>query len=702
MGNKDKKKKKLNEDNSKELHLNIDSSNVKDNVPTLKKKNNNRFVFDLDSESEESVKEKKPVKTQNSFNFCDSEDSEEENVINKKPIKQQNPFDFEEFYDSDSINSEEVNENDKELETVLKISADPIPIKEDNGTIICQNNVKEKIIDNSNNKNKENKENKINKKENKRINKLEKNKDRNNLNLRTYYSDNIEIDINGKKIIYESNIVINSNTKYFVMGYNGCGKTTLLKYIFNKLKDNLDILMIDQDIEIESNEERVCDFILNADPELYKKYQEIVILENKEELNDDETEKYQELSEYVYQKGWDRYEAESKKILNGLGFINPNIKVSILSGGWRMRLALGKALLRRPEILILDEPTNHLDLNAVIWLTGYLTGYDKTLIVITHQIGLVNSIADIVWYIGNLELKGNKVFTIRGNYNRLLQFMDNLDKEMNSNYNKFQKKITELKKKSTPKKDVEVYIKKNNVPRPPKPYIVNIDWENIIKLSTKNIIDFRDVYFNYGEKKIYEKLNIALDMGSRIVLVGENGVGKTTFFKLASDELKPNDGDIYFDHRLRVGYYNQQIIDTLPLHLTPIEYLQEIDSSLDQNKCRGILGKLGIKKTELVDLPKNIIENLSGGQKARVSLASIQMKNPHLILFDEPTNHLDIESIDGLINGINNFNGGVVVITHDMYLIESIENSRIYEVKNNNLIKFNGEFDEYCDMVLDT
>ena len=367
-----------------------------------------------------------------------------------------------------------------------------------------------------------------------------------------------------------------------------------------------------------------------------------------------------------------------------------------------MRLALGKALLRRPEILILDEPTNHLDLNAVIWLTEYLTGYDKTLIVITHQIGLVNSIADLVWYIGNLELKGNKVFTIRGNYNRLLQFMDNSDKEMNNNYNKFQKKITELKKKSTPKKDVEEYIKKNNVPRPPKPYIVNIDWENIIQLSTKNIIDFRDVYFNYGEKKIYEKLDIALDMGSRIVLVGENGVGKTTFFKLASGELKPNDGDIYFDHRLKVGYYNQQIIDTLPLHLTPIEYLQEIDSSLDQNKCRGILGKLGIKKTELVDLPKNIIENLSGGQKARVSLASIQMKSPHLILFDEPTNHLDIESIDGLINGINNFNGGVVVITHDMYLIESIENSRIYEVKNNNLIKFNGEFNEYCDMILNT
>lgn len=189
-------------------------------------------------------------------------------------------------------------------------------------------------------------------------------------------------------------------------------------------------------------------------------------------------------------------------------------------------------------------------------------------------------------------------------------------------------------------------------------------------------------------------------MGSRIILVGDNGVGKTTFFKLASEIIKPTLGNINYDNRLRVGYYNQQVVENLPLKLNPIEYLKNINSKLDEGSCRCILGKLGIKRTDSLDLPKNIIENLSGGQKARVSFAQVQMLNPHLILLDEPTNHLDIESIEGLISGINEFNGGIVIITHDMYLIESIENAEIYEVKNKNIIKFNGNFDEYCDKII--
>jgi len=185
-----------------------------------------------------------------------------------------------------------------------------------------------------------------------------------------------------------------------------------------------------------------------------------------------------------------------------------------------------------------------------------------------------------------------------------------------------------------------------------------------------------------------------------MIIVGENGVGKTTFLKLASLELQPTDGIVYYDERLRVGYYNQQIIDSLPLDLTSIEYLQQINEKLSINECRAILGKLGLKKTDLVDLPMNKIRNLSGGQKARVSFAKLQMYNPHLILLDEPTNHLDIESIDGLIKGINEFNGGIVIITHDIYLIENIENSVLYNVINNNIEKFNGEFDDYCEYVL--
>jgi len=515
--------------------------------------------------------------------------------------------------------------------------------------------------------------------------------------LVTLYSEDTEVIIGGKTLISTSNITINSGLKYFVLGQNGIGKTTLLKQIYSKLIDKIDILMLDQDIQIESGSETIQEFILNADPVLYKSKKRMDKLEELEEMNDLEAEEYEKLSEIVYQREWDKYEAESKRIVNGLGFTNPNLPVSILSGGKRMILAIGKALLRKPEILMLDEPTNHLDLDVVIWLTDYLSEYKKTLIIITHQIGLVNSLSNVIWYVGNPELIGNKVYTIRGRYDKLLKFLEDKEKEVGKNYEKFNKKVEEMRKKSTPKKDVDEFIKKEGIPRPPKPYVVNITFDDVVELSTRNIIEFKEVDFGYpNSAPIYSKLNISLGMGSRMVLVGPNGCGKTTFFKLASAQLKPSEGYVIADERLRVGYYNQQIIDHLPLELNSIEYLQFLNPKLDINQCRTILGKLGIKKIDNLDLPTNKIGNLSGGQKARVSFASVQMANPHLILLDEPTNHLDLESIEGLVKGINEFNGGIVIITHDMYLIESIRNADIYQVKSSNIIKFQGDFEEYC------
>ena len=516
----------------------------------------------------------------------------------------------------------------------------------------------------------------------------------------TLYSEKVEVHVGGKKLLSESDIAINAGTKYFVLGANGIGKTSLLKQIYSKLESKLNILMIDQDIQIESTEQSISEFILNGDPILYSAKKRMDQLEKIEEMAEEELDEYSRLSEIVYSREWDKYEAESLRITNGLGFTNQNLSVNILSGGKRMILAIGKALLRKPDILMLDEPTNHLDLDVVIWLTNYLESYKKTLIIITHQIGLVNSLSDVIWYVGNPELTGNKVYTIRGKYDKLLKFLDQTEKETGKNYEKFTKKVEELRKKSTPKKDVDEFIKKEGVPRPPKPYVVNMTFDNVVELSTKNIIEFRDVGFGYtNAEPIYKNLNISLDMGSRMILVGPNGCGKTTFFKLINNTIQPSDGYILSDDRLRVGYYNQQIVDNLPLHLNSIEYLQQLNPKLDQNQCRNILGKLGIKKIDTLDLPTNKIADLSGGQKARVSFASVQMTNPHLILLDEPTNHLDLESIEGLVKGINGFNGGIVVITHDIYLIESIERAGIYQVKSSNIIKFNGDFDEYCEMV---
>ena len=273
---------------------------------------------------------------------------------------------------------------------------------------------------------KEKNEIKINKKNNKSQYKFEVKDNSKSVNLKlnninnltTLYSENVEVIIGGKILISESTIVINAGYKYFVLGKNGIGKTTLLKQIYLELVDKIDILMIEQDIILESPNQKICDFILEADEILYNSKKRMNELEKLEEMNSIEMEEYEKHSNICYEKEWDKYEADSKRIINGLGFNEPNKFVNILSGGKRMILAIGKALLRKPEILILDEPTNHLDLDVVIWITQYLTEYKKTLIIITHQIGLVNSLSNVIWYIGKPDLIENKVYAINGNYNK--------------------------------------------------------------------------------------------------------------------------------------------------------------------------------------------------------------------------------------------------------------------------------------------
>ena len=519
--------------------------------------------------------------------------------------------------------------------------------------------------------------------------------------VQTLFHDNVELMVNGKILINESELTINSNTKYFLVGHNGCGKTTLLNHIYSKLKDTTDVLLIEQDIKITS-EQNVYDFILDANKVLHNAHTEYEKLELIVNPSDEQFDNITQVQEYLTQNNWYTYQADAKKILDGLGFMDLEISVKNLSGGWRMRLALGKAILRKPSILLLDEPTNHLDLNAVIWLTNYLTEYKNTLIVVSHQIEFINNLVDIVWYIGNPELTGSKIYKFKGNYYDYVRGLDLIMKEVANKYDKFNKQIEVLKKKSTPKKDVDEFIKKNNVLRPAKPYSVTINFPDIPTISSNNIIQFNEVDFSYNDDKnlILKNINLSISMDSRYVLVGPNGSGKTTFFKLCAGLLKPSYGEVIKDERVRIGWFHQQLVDTLPLDLTPIDYLKKIENKLDDNKCRMYLSKIGLKKQDTFDPCTTLINELSGGQKSRVAFSAIQVKEPNIILMDEPTNHLDIESIEGLIKGINEYNGGILLITHDIHLIKSINGVSLYQMGDSTIKHFNGDFDEYIDYTL--
>jgi len=503
----------------------------------------------------------------------------------------------------------------------------------------------------------------------------------------------------GPKIIIDSSdIIINYGVHYGLVGPNGCGKTTLLNFIIDNIDPNIKSYVVNQDIVIEPNQ-TVLDFMLRADLKIYNINQQVLNFElqmDQEDVSDEIMEQYQELVESVEYQMYDRYIVESKKILKGLGITEYEKQVSEYSGGWRMRLAIAKSLIIRPNLLIMDEPTNHLDLNAVIWLSNYLETYNKTLIITSHQIDFINQFSNVIWYIGNPDFRLPKLYAVRGNYDKLLETLDDIKKAGITKYNKMEAEISRMKKKSTPKNVIDKFIIDSDIPRPPKDYSVKIEFPDVPHISNQRIIRFENVYFGYTNLLIRNS-DFSVGLSDRIVIVGSNGAGKTTLFKLLLGEIKPNQGEVIKDPRARIGYYHQQIMEKLPLHLTPIEYLQELNSNLDIQKCRSIFGKIGLKKIDSVDPCTIEIEKLSGGQKARVSLSSIMINDPHIILLDEPTNHLDIESIQGLIEGINSYNGGIIMITHDMHVIKSTENIRVIELIDGNLKEIRNGIDEYID-----
>jgi ATP-binding cassette, subfamily F, member 1 len=520
------------------------------------------------------------------------------------------------------------------------------------------------------------------------------------------FHDEVTINLGSKKIVNDSEVVIAKDTKYGILGPNGVGKTTLMNHVYDKIKERVNVLYITQ-AEIIEDECTIFEYMLKANHKLYdnfKRVEELDELQKTTELDENLFQEYQRLTEELGSENFERYKAEILKILHGLSFYDLEKKVNSLSGGQHTKLSLCKALLLAPELLLLDEPTNHLDLKNILWLEDYLMKYKKGLVVISHNIDFIDNICDKIIYFFNMDPQNPQVFSCKGGYSKFFGTFKQKRDEYKKKYDVQCKKISELKKKNN-KSDLEKFLQKPQINKPIKDYDINIKFNEVNMIASNNytnIVSFNNVSFSYGDKKVLEDIDIGISMSSRYILVGDNGSGKSTFFNLCSRKLEPNNGEILFDNRIRIGYFNQNSITQLPEDITPIQYLQSIDSSLDQQKCRMILSKVGFKKMfegDTFDIGVLKISDLSGGQKVKIVMCGIQIRNPHIILFDEPTNHLDIYSIEEFIESINEYNGGVVIITHDKYIIENIENYELLILENKNIVKYNGDFDEYCEEI---
>ena len=500
-----------------------------------------------------------------------------------------------------------------------------------------------------------------------------------------------------KQLFNNANLVLAYGKRYGMLGPNGKGKTTILNHIAKRLfpiSTDLDILLVEQ--EVQPSTKSVLEVVLDANEKKRileaerKAIQNIV--EKQDDYDDSLLEELQELESELSSIGSEKDESEVRRILTGLGFIGDDHERATknFSGGWRMRIAIAKALYMKPTLLLLDEPTNHLDLNAVIWLTNYLSTWKKSLLIVSHNQHFLNDVCTDMLHISDLKLDH-----YRGNYYKFTRALKQKMREKEKEWEKIERRIKEMQKKGTPKKEVQTFQDTCGITKPGKDYVVNINFGSPSNLSG-TILTINNMSFSYdGNKKILNNIDFGMDLDSRITIVGPNGTGKSTFINLLVGNLKPTTGTVFRNNNLKIAYYNQHFIDVLPMDKNPIEYLQTIDN-LHEQEIRKLLGTIGLEGSA----HKKKMGTLSGGQKARVVLVSCQMLQPHILVMDEPTNHLDIESINGLIEGINNFEGGVLIVSHDMNLITETD-CVLWVCEKNTIKKFDGEYDDYVDIVLE-
>jgi ATP-binding cassette subfamily F protein 1 len=296
-----------------------------------------------------------------------------------------------------------------------------------------------------------------------------------------------------------------------------------------------------------------------------------------------------------------------------------------------------------------------------------MSEWDKIAIVVSHNIGFLN---DVCSYILNIEHQ--KIVSYKGNYALFKLSLKQKLKEEEKTYDTYEKKLKEFRKKNS-RNAIDDYIKKNEVNKPERPYEVSLNFLNVPQFKS-HMVKMDDVSFSYGTNEILKSVNIGIDMTTRATLVGPNGSGKSTFMKLIMGDIEPSSGSVWKQTNLRIGYYNQHFEELLPHDLTPIDYLKNlVPSSLiesDREKTvRSYLGKVKLEGSA----HNKLIKELSGGQKSRVAFVNLIFKEPHILLLDEPTNHLDIETVEALIEGLKEYEGAIVLITHEPELINALE-----------------------------
>ncbi|XP_076085979.1 ATP-binding cassette sub-family F member 3-like isoform X2 [Mytilus galloprovincialis] len=520
--------------------------------------------------------------------------------------------------------------------------------------------------------------------------------------------DDFDISFGEKQLIKGASIQLLSGRRYGFVGRNGLGKTTLLKLLSRghlKIPSHISILHVEQ--EVVGDQMIALDSVLECDEErnrLLKEEKEINATLSSSPTKTDAgvSTRLSEIYQQLEAMEADKAPAKAAVILAGLGF-TPKMQgqtTKEFSGGWRMRLALARALFTKPDLLLLDEPTNMLDMKAIIWLENYLQKWQTTMLVVSHDRMFLNAISTDILYLNNRLIE-----TYRGNYDifhktreqRLInqqkeyeaqvQYREHLQVFIDRfRYNANRAASVQSKLKILEKLPPLIAVEKVST--------VTFRFPECERLSPP-ILQLDEVGFYYSKDEvIFNSICVNADMESRICIVGENGAGKTTLLKILQGDLSPTSGICHTHRNLSIGYFSQHHVDQLEMDQTSLEMMAEKFPGNNSELYRNKLGQFGVSG----DLVLRPVSSLSGGQKSRVAFAVLCMQNPNFLILDEPTNHLDMETIDALGHALLKFKGGVILVSHDERLIRMIC-KELWVVQGGTVRTLEGGFEEYKHIV---
>jgi len=525
---------------------------------------------------------------------------------------------------------------------------------------------------------------------------------------------NISHEIDGDLLFEDIQWTINPQKRVALIGPNGSGKTTLLRLISGLLllkqgeivkPRTYQIGYLPQE-EISFGRGTVLEEVLEANQHLQDMEEEKEIIHKELENSAIESKKQHALAErlgYLEERfhflGGYSYVALAKKILTGLGFKENEFKdlIETKSGGWRMRVYLARLLLQNPDLLLLDEPTNHLDIESLEWLESYLLEFKGSMIIVSHDRYFIDRLGEEIAEMEHGQLnhyQGKYDFYVKEKALRLQQ-LEQKAEEVRAEKEGLTQFINRFRYKNTKAPQVQDRIKRleklQDVKLPKRTKKIHFKITSPVK-SYKDVCKIKEVGFRYTTDWVLENINLQLFRGEKAALVGANGEGKTTLTKLISRQLNPQKGELILGERVSIGYYAQHQIDALNRDNT---IYQEVYSTAAENYRAQIRDILGIFKFSGDDIEKKI-SVLSGGEKARVSLAKILISPVNFLLMDEPTNHLDLDSKKALEKALKGYDGTLLLISHDRYFLDQLV-SIVFEIKDGIFSRFEGNYTSYLE-----